>query len=211
LSRPLAWHVLRLGRGAAGVLGVWAGWERSVDHRQRIRPVREGAVLRFGRACHRGPAVILRDGTVVDVGDPIIELHLDNRRLAQVGAARMPPWALLRLFRDDLAALGRDIAEGRLGPVRALRGVTLLAAAAPRLGFEVRRPPRSPYQALRRFFMAGLIVLHHPAGWDALRGYGGRWPAEVWMSAGALERRARADATATSSPISAMSTSLNAR
>ena len=206
MRRPGAWHLLRLGRGAAGVLGVWVWWERLLARRQGIRPVREGAVLRYSLARHRGRTVTLEDGTAIAAGDPIVELHFDNRRLVDVAAARRP-WALLQLIRDDLVALSGE----QLGPAKALHGFTMYAAAAPRLGFEVRRPRRSPYQALERFFMAGLVVLYHPTGWDALRGYGVRWPAEVWMSASALERRAHADASATSSPIRAISTSLKAR
>jgi hypothetical protein len=187
-GRPArAWQLLRLGwaRGgrAAGVLDVWLGWERFLEWRQRIRPVRPGAVLRYSLTRHRGRLAVLRDGTAVRRGDPIVELHFDNRRLVELMAAGTTPWVLLRLFRDDLSALRRAIAGGRLGRVMALHGVTMFAPATARLGFEVRPLRRTWRLALVRFFMAGLVVLYHPAGWSAARRHAGRWPAEVWMSA----------------------------
>lgn len=193
-GRPApTWELLRLGwaRGgrAVGVLGVWIWWERFLGWRQRIRPVRPGAVLRYSVARHRGPRVVLGDGAIIDRGDPIVELHFDNRHLVELAGARTTSWGLLRLGREDLAALQRLLSTGELGPVKALHGVTLFAAAGRRLGFDTRPLRRSRYRALQRFFMAGLVMLYHPAGWEAVQRQGDRWPGEVWMSLNALDAR----------------------
>jgi hypothetical protein len=184
-----AWQLLRLGRAsggrAAGVLSVWVAWERFVSRRQRIRPLRPGAVLRTSDGRHHGPPVTLRDGTVVAPGDPIVELHFDNRRLAELAAAHRP-WDLAGRIGADLRLLAEREAGG---PPRALHGVTMFAAAGPRFGFEVRPLPRTRRAALERFFMAGLVMLYHPGGWDAVRRQARRWPGELWMSPAALRRR----------------------
>jgi hypothetical protein len=171
------------------VLGVWIWWERFLGWRQGIRPVRPGAVLRYSVARHRGPRVVLGDGAIIDRGDPIAELHFDNRHLVELAGARTTSWGLLRLGREDLGALQRLLSTGELGPVKALHGVTLFAAAGRRLGFDTRPLRRSRYRALQRFFMAGLVMLYHPAGWEAVQRQGDRWPSEVWMSLNALDAR----------------------
>jgi hypothetical protein len=188
-----SWNLLRLGWAkegrAVGVLAVWIWWERLLAWRQRIRPVREDGILRYSLSRHRGRRVVLRDGRVIERGDRIVELHFDNRRLVEVSAVRTGPWGLLRRLPEDLAALQRLLATGQLGEVRALHGVTLFAAAGPRLGFEVRPLRRSRYMALQHFFMAGLVVLYHPEGWRVAQRQRARLPGEVWMSLGALNDR----------------------
>jgi hypothetical protein len=188
-----AWELLRLGWAAdgraVGVLDVWICWERFLGWWQRIRPVRPQGVLRYSVARHRGRRVVLRDGTLVDTGDLVVELHLDNRRLVELARSRTKPWGLLRIGRGDLAALQRLLSTGELRQVKALHGVTLFATAGRRLGFESRPLRRSWYQALQRFFMAGLVMLYHPAGWEAVQHQGDRWPSEVCMSVTALDDR----------------------
>ena len=190
---PAAWRILRLGaRGRGrpgGVLWVWSGWERLLAWRHHIRPVRPGGVLRWSLASHRGAPVTLRDGTAVGPGARLLELHFDNRRLADLAGGERSPWRLLAEMRKDLETLAAEIAGGRLGEVAALHGETLFAAGGPRLGFEVRALPAGPYRSLQRFFLAGLVLLYHPSGWAAVAHQGTRRPGELWMSARALGAR----------------------
>lgn len=187
------WSLLRLGwaRGGRtlGVLNVWVLVEHLTAWRQRIRPVRPGAMLRYAPACHRGEPIELRDDTRISSGDPIIELHFDNRRLVELSRTGTSPWPFLQHARDDLVELERLLSSGEIADVRALHGVTLFAAAGTRLGFEVRSLPKTWRFALERFFLAGLVVLYHPAGWMAAARHAPRWPGEIWMSRATLTRR----------------------
>lgn len=134
---------------------------------------------------------MLRDGTVIHSSDPLLELHFDNRRLLKrVGAAEWNPLQSMKLIDADLRRLHRLIESGDLPPVRALHGVTLYAAAGPRLGFELRPVPHTWSWALQRFYMIGLLPIYHPNGWvEVERMRRGRWPGELWMSRAALARR----------------------
>ncbi len=187
------WHLLRAGWAgngrALGVLDVWILWERLLATLQRIRPIREGGVLRHAVRRYRGPWVRLPDGGRVGPGAVVIELHLDNRRFARLTAAGVKPLGMVRLLREDLHALAHLVEGGALGPVAGLHGVAFMASAGPVLGFEFRELSHTLYLRLDRFFMAGLVLLYNPGGWGSVARHTERWPGEVWMSAGELRRR----------------------
>ena len=155
----------------------------------RVRPVRPGSLLQFGISAYRGPATTLQDGTNVDKGDRILHLHFDNRLFAKIsGRSQSEPWALVEQVRRDLGALGEEVVSGRLGDVRAVRGVTVLARAASRAGFEVRPLPHNLRWALIRYVSALVMASYHRLGIKELdRGL--PWPGEIWMSATALGAR----------------------
>ena len=187
------WYLLRAGwaRGgrAVGVLDVWLGWERLLTALQRIRPVREGSLLRYSVRRYRGRWVRMADGGRVGPGAVILEVHFDNHRFARLTASGVHPLRLVRLLREDLHALANLIEGGALGPVAALHGVTFMAPAAPILGFEARALSRTIHRRLDRYFMAGLVLLYNPRGWESVEHHAARWPGEVWMGAGDLRRR----------------------
>lgn len=186
------WYLLRAGWAregrALGVLDVWIGWERMLGALQRIRPIREGSLLRYAIRHHSARPVTLHRGWV-GRGAVIVELHLDNHRFAALAGAGAPPLRLVRLMREDLRVLASLVDGGALGPVAALHGVTFMASAAPILGFEARDVPHNLHRRLDRYFMAGLVLLYNPAGWRSVEHHAARWPGEVWMSAGELRRR----------------------
>jgi len=155
----------------------------------RVRPVRYGAVLQFGISPYRGPTTKLRDGTLVSRGDRILHLHLDNRVAAGLVDRRSPnPWSLMENAARDLDVLAELVASGRLGGVRAVRGVTALAPGAARLGFEVRPLPHNLRWSLIRNLFALVLASYHRDGARELdRGL--PWPAEAWLSSRALQRR----------------------
>ena len=153
--------------------------------------MRPAGVFRYRPVRYHGPPVHLQDGTVVREGDLILELHLNNRTLSRL-SERQPfrPWPLLAEAREDLHHLACEIQRGTLGPVRALRGITLLARAGRRLGFEVQPAPATWYTRLQRFFFVGLLAIYHPQGWDVAQRFRQRgWPGIAWMSTQVLIAR----------------------
>ena len=158
----------------------------------RIRRARPGGLLLFRVTRHRGAAFTLRDGTTVRPADPILELHLSNvalRRLRGRGT-----WALAAAVRADLGELRRRVAAAELEAV-AFRGTSLLSAAGPRFGFELRPLPPRRRNELLRILLAAVDAVHPPSGLSRLRGRpAARRPAEIWLGAGqpALTSRDRA-------------------
>jgi len=189
------WWLIRLSKAgngrAVGVLSIWLLWDCLLARYWQLRWVQPDGFFRYRIRPHGGPPVSLHDGTVIKKGDPLVELHFDNARLLQrVGAAGWNPWQALPLIDADLRRLNRLLQSGELPPVRALYGVTMYAAAGPRVGFEVHPVPHTVGWELERFYLIGLLPIYHPDGWrefDRMRR--NRWPAELWMSRERLARR----------------------
>ncbi len=185
LSR-LAWLLLRAGRAdhgkALGVLNIWQLVERLDSRQAKIRTLGPDSLLRYSLSHHRAAPTLLADGTRIETGDPIVELHIDNRHVTKEAAASTRPWETLRRVRGDVAHLRQLALAGDLGDFRALHGVTLLAAAGRRADFEVRALPDTFHWRLERFFQVGLTALYHPRGWPGAQAHARHWPGEVWMS-----------------------------
>jgi hypothetical protein len=142
-------------------------------------------MLRFVR--YHGKPLDLPDGVHVEQGDRVGILHFRNRALLRP-QKQVGPWEVLRWMSDDLRALA---AWQEAADLKAIYGITLLSRAAPRLGFTLRRRPRSIGAWFDRLFMTGLLVLYHTQGLERLtRGTTyGTYPQEAWMSLNQLKQR----------------------
>jgi MFS family permease len=185
----LAFHTR--GGQARGFLRFWPVWERFELWRHPVRPI-PGAphgLFLILPARYRGRPVSLPDGTHIARGDPIIQLHMNNRAFAS-GAER-GPFEILAQLEGDLRALAAWAATADAPSFRALHGLTLLSRAAPRLGFTLRSRPVTLVAWFDRFFMTGLLALYHVRGVERLTHGGtyGDYPQEVWMSRAELEKR----------------------
>lgn len=207
------WRLARgTGRGAArGFLRFWPLWECFTLWRWKVQPV-PGAprgLFQVSLHAYKGQAIILPDGTAIAPGDQILELHLVNWMLAAAQQSQKP-LAVLRDLREDLAAIAQGFQEKTYpSTVRALYGVTILAAGASRLGFTLRSRPLNLHGRLERFFLKGLLALYNIDGLARLeRGSARRdlRPQEVWMSVETLltryggERQAGTEAGGTGQP-----------
>ena len=131
------------------------------------------------------------DGTAIQFGDSIVELHFDNGALmSSTASTSWNPWETMETLDADLVELARVVVSGALGRVVALHGVTMFAVPGRRLGFELHPVAHSLTWALRRYFLIGLLPIYHRHGWrefDRMRR--DRWPAELWMSTPTLLAR----------------------
>lgn len=183
------------GHGAArGFLRFWPLWERFTLWLWKVQPVPSAphGLFQVSIRSYWGRPLVLPDGTSVASGDPIMELHLVNWRLA-AAQGDQPPLALLKKIREDMAAIAQGFQQQRYpSSVRALYGVTILAAATPRLGFTLRPRPLNLHGRLERFFLKGLLALYNADGLARLEHGSARRdlrPQEVWMSVDTLLER----------------------
>ncbi|HLJ67588.1 MAG TPA: MFS transporter [Chloroflexota bacterium] len=191
---PLLWR-LAAGSGdghARGFLLFWPVWEAITRRVWRLRPVPgiDQSLFSYRVRRYRGSPVLLPDGTEVRRGDPIVELHLDNRAVARV--LEQDRWTILRVLRGELGVMAAW-AAGPYWPAgaKALYGVTLLARGGAWLGFMRRDRPAGLHTVLDRFFMTGLMAVYSHRGLERL-GEGrlyGSYPEEIWMSHTDLLRR----------------------
>lgn len=176
----------------AAMSGVFEWIERQAVRIQRIRPIGDGDyILRLRVTRHRGPRIVLRDGTIVERGDLVGELHLDNQRAAALHAQGHGGFRYMQEIYRALPALARELcARPEYRAINALYGASLFWASArlaEETGFEVR--PLPPFTrwwqgALERY----LVAHYHPQGWRRFAlGRGRRTELrQIWTSRRAL-------------------------
>jgi hypothetical protein len=120
---------------------VWDWYERVWNAWHRIETLGQDTILTLGPATHCGPDLLLQDGTMIQFGTGIGELHLDRWRVAQLHRS-VPPHCLGLCLRRDREGALRQLARQLLespheGALQAFRSTTLFWKEAERLGFEV--------------------------------------------------------------------------
>ena len=157
----------------------------------RSRPVRQDSVVRYQLSRHHGRKIRLNDGTVIEKGDQLLDLHFDNRALLRLASSpAFDPFATERSAVSDLRLLAAALKTGEMGDVKALHAVSPFPAVLRRQGFQVAEIAHSPSNFLVRFYMTGLLALYHPQGWaglspDRVR----RWPGEAWLGGSSFVSR----------------------
>jgi hypothetical protein len=169
----------------------WVGRiERWFERQYDIRPIGEGGyICRLGLIRHRGRRVVLEDGTTIDPGDLVAELHIDNELAAALHSEGRGGLRFRRETFRMLPALAHDLAsQPGYQSVKAVCGASLFWEGATRLGFENR-----PFPAFTKWWLTWwerfLMARYHPAGRRRLVQGDRTQLRQVWMSRRAFLER----------------------
>ena len=188
----LFWEIVACGArpgGPGGLLSGWWLWERIA---RRLWPtfVAPGSpcgVFRIRVNRYRGKPINLPDSTHIDRGAMICEVHCDNEALLSLSRQNSDIYVA---GRRDLAAIANWVTHSGIS-IEAIYGVTLLGAAAARIGFHRRAMPSRRRARADRLFMNGLLAIYSRDGVARLKRGGTlkALPQEIWMSRAELLRR----------------------
>ena len=149
---------------------LWQGWEKLVLHLSRIEDVPEDGrptIFRLALRRYRGKQLLLPDGTTLQKGDMVGELHLNNDVLQQISnntePARLGLLALEKTL-QSLPAMAKWIAANpRYRKIKAITGLTILHRGSQFLGFSTFDV--SPLaRRLVQWYEGLLLMIFHPAG-----------------------------------------------
>ena len=166
--------------------------DRWVQRHEQIRPIgRGGYIMQMKKACYRGPGLVLADGTAVNSGDPVGELHLDNQRAAALHLEGNGGFRFRQELYRLLPALALDLCtRPEYREINAVCGASLFwrsAALMSKTGFEQR--PLPPFTrwwlgTWERILLAG----YHPEGQRRLRKGRRTELRQVWITRRTLLR-----------------------
>ena len=159
------------------LMAAWGVWEAVWVRAARLYeiPGDTQRIIRIGFRRWGGPPVRLAGGGSVRRGDWVGEVHLNNRRWAQLweqarGHPARAVAAAAAEMRAALRALSREVERGRL-PVTpvALFGKTVIDRGLGRLGFEVQPLADTLAHRWLARYARWLVAVYHPGGWAHAR------------------------------------------
>lgn len=186
------WLLMRIGSAgdgrARGSLSVWLWYEQMCYRVWKVKDIRPGGIMGYSISSYKGPPRILKDGTELREGDRMVELHVNNRYTSQMFSGdRILLWRGMKIVYDDLITVMLNTRDGCYGDARAIHGISLLSHIGTRVHAEIEDIPHNFWSDVVRYFMVGLIIVHHPDGWKRaghLRG--DLWPGEVFIGIEAI-------------------------
>lgn len=150
---------------------IWLLWEKLAGWGMKLGCdyVLEFGICKVMVKRHTGEAIDCEDGTRIEPGDRIGELHLDNRQMLELARTLGPDRAALQTARLARASLKRidEAMETRpeLIEVKALVGVTLLHRGLIHgLGFECKPLPSKGFERTSTVYLQTLLRFMHPEG-----------------------------------------------
>jgi len=125
------------------------------------------------RPYHSKNPLHLEDGPVIQKGDKIIELHLNNVQLHQIGTtARSTTQVSVKMIRSMQHLMPLLAVKLKHDPkfrdVKGLYGVSLIHRGTQRFGFTVMDLPDGLYAKLTRAYLRFLLYVVHPRGRERL-------------------------------------------
>lgn len=188
----LFWEIVARGAHPGGPGGLLSGWWLWEQIARRLWPTfavpgSPFGVLKIRVSKYSGRPVDLPDSTHIGRGAMICQVHCDNEALLSFTRRNSDIYAA---GRRELAAIANWVIHSEIH-IEAIYGVTLLGAAAARLGFHRRAMPNARRARADRLFMNGLLAIYSRDGIARLKRGGTlkALPQEIWMSRAELLRR----------------------
>lgn len=158
-------------------------------------PGSENKLLLFCYHPYQGKSSLeLPDAVIINPGDPVAELHLNNIRITEIAAEpldRPLEWRLINMLKEELISLGRACNEDLIPKdVKGFYGVNVLTVGAKRLGFTLVPIPKGFGRWWMGFWESILRVIYYSHNTKKKATVQRTMdPYEVWISRDEVVRR----------------------
>ncbi|WP_055106813.1 YkoP family protein [Paenibacillus ihumii] len=150
---------------------TWLVWERGFDYISRFSSLHTShfGICKVMIKKHQGESIVCADSTIIEKGDLVGELHLNNKMiLTMIKSQGSDRTALMttRLVRKSMQQISEAFtSQSTFSQVKALIGITLLHRGLTHgLGFE-RQPMKSRLlQRITTAYLRLLLSVLHPEG-----------------------------------------------
>ncbi|MEK4063550.1 MULTISPECIES: polysaccharide deacetylase family protein [unclassified Paenibacillus] len=167
--------IQRISYGKRLIVGLWLAWEQVFQFLFRLKTISPAdPFLHYRLRKYQGGTVQMEGGEVLNKGDKVIELHIDNRQLFEIGLnSRSSAQLAIRMIRrmeKDLPVLAEQIAgDVDLAEAKALYGVSMLNRGPEKFGFMVLDLPNGWFARSSKFYLSLLLSVIHPSGGERLK------------------------------------------
>ncbi|KWX80869.1 xylanase deacetylase [Paenibacillus riograndensis] len=167
--------VQKLSFGKRLLVGLWLAWEQVFQLMLRIKTISPAdPFLHYRMRKYKGEPVQMEGGELLAKGDKVIELHIDNRQLFELGIhSRSSAQLAIRMIRrmeKDMPVLAQRIAADiDLAEAKALYGVSMINRGPEKFGFMVLDLPKGWFARSTKFYLSILLSVIHPAGGARLK------------------------------------------
>ncbi|UQZ35698.1 polysaccharide deacetylase family protein [Paenibacillus sp. PK3_47] len=157
------------------VVGLWLAWEQVFQFIFSLKTISPAdPFLHYRLRKYQGEPVMMDNGELLNKGDKVIELHIDNRQLFELGVhSRSSAQLAIRMIRrmeKDLPVLaGRIAGDLDLAEAKALYGVSMINRGPEKFGFMVLDLPDGLFARSTKFYLSILLSVIHPAGGARLK------------------------------------------
>lgn len=157
------------------VVALWFLWEKLFHLIFHLHTANaQDPIFHFRSRPYHGETVELSEGTMLQAGDQVLELHFDNRKLFQIGMkSKSTVHLAIQMIRQVEKALP-EIAQyvvdhPELHDVKALYGVTMINRGPEKFGFIVTDLPKGFFSSSSRIYLKFLMRVIHPDGGNRLK------------------------------------------
>lgn len=157
------------------VVSLWLLWEKgfhAVFGLETVSPA--DPMLHFRKRAYTGKTLVMEDGTRLEKGDQVLELHFDNNKLFEIGSRSRSEMQLaikmIRAVQKDLPTLANMVLDRpEFQNITGLYGVTMISRGPEQFGFHVMDLPRGLFASSTRLYLKLLLSVIHPKGQARLK------------------------------------------
>lgn len=155
------------------ILNTYSAWERLYYRLAKVQADNKQEMLYIRPIIYKGPTIWLDDGVTIEKGDPVLQLHFNNRLLLETALQSKNTMhmitTMLKMLKTTFHHLSETVARPEYAHYKGLYGISLMHRGATQFGFSVIDLPKGFGRSYQQFYLRMLMGIMHPNGRKRLR------------------------------------------